>query len=104
MIHGDPDAAANLELLYEGAFITSSVSDTSPSATSFDAEGTNLVQTNDFYNEMLLVFTSGGLKGIPRKVSDYEYDAGAGTYDFTVEEFPASPANSDTFILIALIA
>ena len=96
-INGDATAAANMEKLYEGAFISSSIPSGTPTTSSFI--GTGLSSTNDFYNDMLVVFTSGTLKGIPRKITDY---AGA-TLTFTTGAFPVAPSVGDTFIVIALV-
>jgi hypothetical protein len=98
-INSDTTAAQNLELLYEGAFITSTAvgAQTTTTITGTDADLSN---DNDTYNDMLLVFTSGVNQGIPRKIEDY---VGADS-EFTVTAFPNAPSATDTFILIALIA
>lgn len=97
-INGDATAAANMEKLYEGAFVTSAVDDASPTSSSFIGAA-GLSATDDFYNDMLIVFTSGTLKGIPRRVSDYV----GSTRTFTTGAYPTAPANGDTFIIIALV-
>lgn len=89
-------ADANLNDLIQ---ITGSVNDVSPAAGSFagDAglEGTN----DDFYNGLVLVFTSGNLAGIGRRISDYT----ASSRLITLEKaFPIAPANSDQFSIIGL--
>lgn len=90
-----PDAAA--------PSVVGTVSDWTPSAGDFDA-ATGLSSSDDFYNGALVVFTSGTLRGIARKVSDY---VGARrTFSFTGATgepdapFPAAPANGDAFLVI----
>jgi hypothetical protein len=98
-INSDTTAAQNLELLYEGAFITSSAvgSQTTTTVTGTNAD---LSDDDDTYNNMLLVFTSGVNRGIPRKIEDYD----GGDTQFIVTAFPYESSDGDTFILIALIA
>lgn len=73
---------------------TGTVSDTSPSASSFK---TSLTQTkNDFYKNMLLVFTSGQNNGQSRRISGYN----GSTKTITIDpEFSYTPANGDTFLV-----
>jgi len=104
MINGDAVAAQMLEALYEGAFITSSVTnETTPSTTTFTG-AVGLETTDDFYGgggsgkNMLVLFTSGALKGLAREIIDYST-----ARLFTVEAFPTAPANGDKFIIIAVV-
>lgn len=98
-ISGDTTAADLLEALYEGGAISSSVNDSTPTTTAFDG-ASGLSTTNDFYNGMMCVFTSGPNAGIPRRVNNYigssltlEFDAA----------FPSTPVNGNTFVLIGLV-
>ena len=65
-------------------------------------EGTNdLSDSDNFYNDTLLVFTSGGLKGLSRPVSNYT----GSSREFTVDPgFPASPSIGDKFVVIGRFA
>lgn len=97
-ISGTTTPADVLEDIYTNAVTTSSVNDGSPSASSFI---TNLAEaSNDHYNGMVLVFTSGNLKGQARSISDY--DGGASTITVGTA-FTEAPANSDTFKIIGRI-
>lgn len=80
------------------ALIQGSVNDGSPLAGDFDGAG--LSATNDFYNGSLLVFTSGALKGIARKITDYT--GATGNLAFTTA-FPSAPANGDKFVILGRI-
>lgn len=98
-ISGDATAADNLELFFDGAFVAGSVNDAGAAAGDFDGDA-GLSATNDFYNGSVLNFTSGTLKGIARKITDY---VGASkNFSFTVP-FPAAPSNADTFIITGRI-
>ena len=95
-ISGDTTAADNLEALHEGA-ILGSISDVSPSTTSFTGDS-GLSATNDFYNKALLTFRAGANAGITRKITDY---VGL-TKTFTLERaLPATPINGDAFHIIS---
>lgn len=98
-ISGDTAAADLLEALYEGGAISSSVNDSTPTTTAFDG-ASGLSTTDDFYNGMMCVFTSGPNAGVPRRVNNYigssltlEFDAA----------FPSTPVNGNTFVLIGLV-
>ncbi len=96
-ISDDSTAADNLELMYQGAFVSGSVDDASPTVGDFDGDGA-LSAVDDFYNGMLMVITSdgNGLKGIARRISNY---TGASfNFEFTVD-WPAIPSNGDTFVI-----
>jgi len=79
--------------------ITGAVSDTTPAANNFD---TNLASTtDDWYKGMILLFTSGALDNLPRRINSY---TGA-TKNVEVENaFPQAPANGDTFVLLGIEA
>lgn len=90
-----------------GAFIEGTVSDAGAAAGDFDA-ASGLSTANDFYNGMLLVFTSGNLQGVAREISDY---VGSTTRNFAFTgsgtdadaPFPAAPDNGSTFMIISRV-
>lgn len=71
-----------------------------PTTTTFAGQDADLSATDDLYSSgggMLVVFTSGALKGVPRPVVDY----GGTDRQLTVSPaFPAAPSSGDTFVLI----
>lgn len=75
--------------------IATTISDASPSTTEFDlAAGSS---TDDWYNDQVIMFTSGTLIGLVRIVSDY---VGA-TKTITIDEaLPQAPGNGDKIELI----
>jgi len=78
--------------------ISSNVDDVTPSAGNFDG-GSGLSGTDDFYNGLLLVFSSGVLTGIARSISDY---TGASKNIILANPFPTVPADGDNFSIIGL--
>ena len=88
---------SNVDILIGALIVTqSTVSDASPSTTSFDTALTNA--TNDFYNNAVLTFTSGNLDGQSRRVSDYNGTTNVITLD---PALTSAPANSDAFTIVA---
>lgn len=86
------------DLMDESA-IQGSVNDASATTTGFVGDS-GLSSTNDFYNGSVLVFTSGTLKGLARKVSDYV----GSTKTFTLSSaLPSAPANGVTFFIVGRI-
>ena len=83
--------------------VNGTVTDASPLVGEFDGNS-GLASGDDFYNGSILVFTSGSLKGIARKISDYI--GNARTFRFTGGNnsadapFPQSPVNGDKFRII----
>lgn len=71
----------------------------SGSASSFAGDA-GLSTTDDFYNGSVLVFTSGTLKGLARRVTDYT--GSTRTFAFAVA-FPSAPDNADAFLIIGRI-
>ena len=97
-ISGDVTAADNLEAFYEGAILTGSVTNASPTTTTFI--DTTKSATDSIYNKMVVVPRSGVHAGIPRKVSSYN----GATKEFTVDEaWTSALAQNDTFALIGTI-
>lgn len=77
--------------------LTATVNDASPTTTSFIT--TLGSATDSFYNGVLLVFTSGSLSGLARRISAYV----GSTKTVTLENaLPAAPANGDAFSIIAV--
>lgn len=79
--------------------VSSSVSDTTPAAGNFDAAA-GLSATDNFYNGALLVFTSGALLSLARKVTGY---TGTTRNLQFANAFPIAPADSDTFLILGRI-
>lgn len=86
--------------------IDGSVSDAGPLAGDFDGDS-GLSATDDFYNNAVLVFTSGSLKGIAREISDYvgsskniQFNGATGAAD---APFPSAPANGDRFKILGRV-
>ena len=69
----------------------STVVDVTPTAAAFD---TGLTEANNFWNDALLVFTSGALQGQSKPITTYAQANGAVTFD---EPFTSAPANGDSF-------
>lgn len=91
--------SALVEAYLDGFSLSGTVSDTTPAADGFTGAST-LSTTDNFYLDMVLVFTSGALLGIPRRVTGY---TGA-TRTFAFETaFPSAPANGATFRLLGRI-
>lgn len=91
-------AATNMETLYQGGLIATSVNDASPTTTSWIGAA-GLSATDDFYNGALVVFTSGTLLGLARKITDYV----GSTLTITTSAFPSAPGNGDEFVIISRI-
>ena len=78
--------------------IDSSVDDPAPTNTSFIAAA-GLSTIDDFFNGMVLVFTSGVLNGRSAAVADYD---GATRRVTLTGALPAVPADTDTFSILGL--
>jgi len=97
-ISGDTTAADNMKALHEGV-ILGTISDVSPSTTSFTGDSA-LSATDDTYNQALLTFRSGAAIniGITRKITDYV----GSSKTFTLERaLPTTPTNGDAFHIIS---
>lgn len=75
------------------------VDDASPAAIGFTADE-GLSDIDGFYEKQALVFTSGSLKGLVRKVESYVGETRTITLN---EALPIAPANGDTFRLMGRI-
>lgn len=96
-ISGTAAAADNLEALYNVA-IASGTTEGTQTTTSFD---TDLAEaTNDHYNNMVVVFTSGTLAGQARKITDYVGATGTITVNTALTDTPAA----HTFLVLGYIA
>ncbi len=98
-ISGDSTAADKMEAFFEGAVTTGSVNDAAASTTDFDGDA-GLSATDDFYNGLVLVITSGTLVGLARRITDY---VGASKNFTFAAAWPSAPANSVTFIILGRI-
>jgi hypothetical protein len=89
-------ANQNLDILLGALIVTqSSVNDPSPTATSFISALTN--STDNFYQDAVLTFTSGTLKGESRRVASYSGSSATLTLD---PALTSAPANGDTFTIV----
>lgn len=97
-IDASATAAELLKKLYDSGLIASSVNDVTPTTTEFTGAA-GLSSTNDFYSSLgsMLVFTSGTLKGIANRITDY--DGATLTFSFSTA-WPVAPANGDTFVIL----
>lgn len=95
-INWDGAAAVPLRPMPE---IFGSISDAGADADDFDGNS-GLSSSDDFYNGCALVFTTGALAGITRKISDYV--GSSRNLQFTTA-FPTSPTNGDKFVIIGRI-
>lgn len=54
--------------------------------------------TADFYNDMIVCWTTGTLKGLAFRITDYA--GSGGSYEFTTSTMPSAPANGDEYVII----
>ena len=73
------------------------VNDEAPNAADFITS--SAVAIDDWYNENMLLFTSGALAGLARYVDDYD---GATKRIYLTEAFPQAPANTDAFVIVGV--
>lgn len=114
-----PADSGNVETVFQVAtsgtieqndvIIYSQVSDTTPAAGEFNGAGNLVNDTNDMYAGSVLVFTSGELKGICRKITSYV--ASTRTFKFLGATsgrpdapFPKVPADGDRFRILGRMA
>jgi len=86
--------AATILVFEVGAKITGTA-DSGSASTVVDAD---LSAVADFYNGLIVEFTSGDNEDETRKISDYD-GAGKLTFDVTTDPLPATPAADDTFTI-----
>ena len=89
----DTAVSAATILVFEVGAEVLGTADSGTAATVVDA---SLSAVADFYNGLVLEFTSGDNEGEKRKISDYD-GAGELTIDVTTDPLPATPAAGDTF-------
>ena len=77
--------------------VDGSVDDASATASSFVTDLSSAI--DDFYNDKILVFTSGSLEGQARIIHDYVGSTKTVIFD---EAFTAAPANGSDFVLLAI--
>lgn len=95
-LNDNATAAANLERLYKGGLEYSTVL-SATSGSVFRGQTADLAATDDWYNNALLVFTSGTLAGLAQKIGDFT----GSTREFSMTaSFPATPAVGDSFIIL----
>lgn len=73
------------------------VNDAGPNATDFITS--SAVAVDDWYNENMLLFTSGALAGLGRVIDDYD---GATKRVYLTEAFPQAPANGNQFVIVGI--
>jgi len=73
------------------------VNDGAPNAADFITS--SAVAINDWYNQNMLLFTSGALAGLSRYIDDYD---GATKRIYLSEAFPQAPANTDDFVIVGI--
>lgn len=90
---------AEFEARYGGIGVAGSVDDDSASTTVFDGDS-SLSSTDHFYTGSVLVFTSGSLRGIARRITGYV----GSTRTITVAPaLPSAPADETPFIIMGRI-
>ena len=73
------------------------VNDGAPNAADFITD--SAVAVDDWYNQNMLLFTSGALAGLARFIDDYD---GASKRIYLTEAFPQAPANTDNFVIVGV--
>lgn len=100
VINAEVDTALSDINLDEIFRLSGNVNDGAATAGSFIGDA-GLSALDDFYNGLVLVFTSGALRGVGRVIEDY---VGATKTLSFANDFPAAPANGVTFVFSALEA
>ena len=73
------------------------VNDGAPNAADFITS--SAVAIDDWYNQNMLLFTSGALAGLARFIDDYD---GATKRIYLTDAFPQAPANTDAFVIVGV--
>jgi len=90
----DALAAVHLDDLIQ---IALTVNDAGPNTTDFITS--SAVAVDNWYNENMLLFTSGALAGLARVIDDYD---GATKRIYLTEAFPQAPANGNQFVIVGI--
>lgn len=80
--------------------VSSSVDDSTPAVGSFTGAAGLNAATDDFYVDAVLVFTTGTLQGIGRRITSYTASSLTFVFD---KPFPVVPTDTATFKIIGLI-
>ncbi len=91
VIFGDSIATENA--------IAGNVNDAGAAAGDFDGNS-GLSASDDFYNGAVLIFTSGTLSGMGRRILDY---TGSSRNIALETAFPTAPTNGDTFVILGWV-
>lgn len=73
------------------------VNDGAPNAADFITS--SAIAIDDWYNGVVLLFTSGALAGLARRVDDYD---GGSKRIYLENAFPQAPANTDAFVIVGI--
>ena len=73
------------------------VNDGTPNAADFITS--SAIAIDDWYNQNMLLFTSGALAGLARFIDDYD---GATKRIYLTDAFPQAPANTDAFVIVGV--
>lgn len=92
-----PDAALAAVHLDHLVTITGSVDDTDPGKGSFITDLSS--STDSWYNSLILLFTSGSLAGLARRIDDY---VGSTRKVYLENDLPDEPADGDSFVVIGI--
>lgn len=95
--NGATSSGRRLRLTSEIVQTESAVDDPGAAATT-TVFNTDLNEVDDFWNDALLIFTSGALSGQSRPIEDYANTNGQITFD---EPLTSAPANNVTFAIVS---
>jgi len=102
-VNSSTTAAISAQAFFDGSVLVG-VAGTVTNAGVFRVVGSDFTATDDLYNGLMLVFTSGVNKGITRKISDYvgtnkvcNFTGSTGTID---EPFPSIPTIGDSLVVL----
>jgi len=73
------------------------VNDGAPNAADFITD--SIIAIDNWYNQNMLLFTSGALAGLARYIDDYD---GGTKRIYLTEAFPQAPANTDDFVIVGI--
>lgn len=96
--HNDSTSAGRRLRQASEIISTDSAVDDPGAAATTTVFNTDLTEVNDFYNDCLVIFTSGSLTGQARPILDYANTNGQITLD---EPLTSAPSDNDAFIIYA---